>query len=330
LHQRYVSMKIRGFDVLRSGILRLRKVWRDMAITLNSSDDPLVLRGRTFSSAELLLIQRLVAEFREFGRTRISEEICKALDWRQPNGWLKDRACRDVLRSLENLGYVELPASRLGARAIAYSKWSPAPVELDFEVEGQRLPGQISLVLAKGTKGESYWNGLVQRYHYLGHKVSVGKNLKFLVYSGEQLVGAVSLAESSWAVAARDRALDIMGIEKREVANNNRFLIFPEVERKYLASRILGRLVRDGPREWERYYSARLRCLETFVDPEFFLGTSYRASNWVRVGQTRGYRKAGANHHNSQRPKDIYLYPIAPRLRAQLHRFAGFNEVGGR
>ena len=44
--------------------------------------------------------------------------------------------------------------------------------------------------------------------------------------------------------------------------------------------------------------------LETFVDPEKFKGTCYRAANWIKVGETSGRRAKGKGQ------KDIYLYPL--------------------
>lgn len=65
--------------------------------TINLADlAPIKLRGRYFSVDELDIIQRCVSENFDLGRTFISKVICEELNWKQPNGWLKDRACRDV------------------------------------------------------------------------------------------------------------------------------------------------------------------------------------------------------------------------------------------
>src|SRR5260370_35150225 len=69
----------------------------------------LIMRGRRFSYRGIRTIMRCVSEYYFEGRTRISEAICVRLGWRQPNGWLKDRACRDVLHRLEKLDLVKLP-----------------------------------------------------------------------------------------------------------------------------------------------------------------------------------------------------------------------------
>lgn len=75
---------------------------------------PIRLRGKLFTKAHVDLISECVSKFFEYGRTRISVEVCKKLRWKQPNGWLKDRACRDVLVRLEKNGVIKLPAVTRG------------------------------------------------------------------------------------------------------------------------------------------------------------------------------------------------------------------------
>jgi len=281
----------------------------------------MVLRGRAFSHHELKKVRELTEAFATHGRTRISEEVCRALNWIQPNGWLKDRACRDVLRQLASQNMVRLPKSKIKRQkqplAISYPQPNINVLKKEQTIVTS-LSGPIYLTLAKGNADERIWNKVVCQHHYLGHKVTVGKCLKFLVYSCDVLIGAISLSESAWAVADRDEAITMLGFSKYEVANNSRFLILPHVRIKHLASRILGLFAKDGVVAWERYYSIRLRALETFVDSIRFEGTSYRAANWIMVGTTRGYRKSGAQHFNSQTPKYVFLYPLDHRDRKRL------------
>lgn len=272
--------------------------------------------------SELRVIRALAKKHAKAGRTRISEYVCEALDWKQPNGWLKDRACRDVLRELHKAKLIHLPPSKVVRRARLYSKWTPLPlVQRSREAIVSHITADLCLRLAKGNADEKFWNTLVQQYHYLGHKVSVGRCMKFLIYAGTTLVGAISLAESAWNVEHRDAALRYFGWDRQAVANNTRFLILPHVRVKYLASRSLALLATHGVREWNNYYACELKCLETFVDTLRFVGTSYKAANWAVVGMTKGYRKSGALFHNSQTPKFIFLYPLDPEHRKELRRF---------
>lgn len=279
----------------------------------------LILRGRKFTAEDLRLIARLAEKYRNFGRTRISVEICKTLQWTQPNGWLKDRACRDVLNRLHKRRLIKLPRHKK-RRARQYSLWKPVTPATDIAAEEiiTNIAIPISLKLAKGGALERQWNQIVQEYHYLGHKVSVGKSLKFLVRSGEVVLGAISLAESAWSVSARDRLLATMNILREEVSNNTRFVILPHVRVKCLASRILSLLATVATKHWETYYSIKLKCLESFVDDSKFKGTAYKAANWIQIGKTQGYRKAGAQHFNSQSVKSIYVYPLDAKVREAM------------
>jgi hypothetical protein len=289
----------------------------------------LIIRGRSFSAEDLQLITEVVQEFWDKGRTRISEEVASLLGWRQPNGWLKDRACRAVLRHLEAEGYLSLPPSQSSSRSTPYSNWVPREARTTESSEITVLQGQLSLAPAKGGSSERRWNRLVAEYHYLGFKVAVGRCLKFLVKDEGQVLGAVALSEASWSVQVRDRFLKKLAINRDEVANNSRFLILPGVRVPNLASRVLSLLACDGVAAWKDYYQRDLLLLETFVDATRFAGTSYRAANWLNVGSTKGFMKSGSAHRNSQNSKMIFLYPLKWHHRQLLWREITSDAKGG-
>ena len=58
--------------------------------------------------------------------------------------------------------------------------------------------------------------------------------------------------------------------------------------------------------------------LETFVDPSLFQGTVYKASNWKRLGKTKGYTKSGKGYIYHGQVKEIYIYVLDPRYREIL------------
>ena len=60
---------------------------------------------------------------------------------------------------------------------------------------------------------------------------------------------------------------------------------------EHLASHILGRMAARISDDWQRMYGHPIYFLETFVDPERFRGTCYRAANWVLLGKTTGRGK---------------------------------------
>lgn len=285
----------------------------------------LYLRGRHFSPDELELVKTIVAKTYNLGRTQASLEICRKLTWFQPNGWPKDRACREVLRILEEQGMLILPppkSSSHGNLTRLRRTYPAQPIGADI-ISCLDLR-QIRLEQIKGSDKESLWNELVATHHYIGHSVLVGRTLKYLFYYGSIVVAACALSDGVWSVSARDNLLGALGLDKAtirlQVINNSRFLILPWVQVPNLASYLLSQLTRRGVRDWFDYYHVHPLAFETFVDPGRFAGTCYRAANWIYIGKTSGYRKCGRTHVNSQTAKAVFLYPANPTLRLRLRR----------
>ncbi len=293
----------------------------------------MVLRGRYFTPQDLLLVSRIVEENYEHGRTRASIEICKALDWFQPNGWLKDRACRDVLLTLGKNGFLILPPrksavsnKRKRVKKKCFNELiDTSPItKIDFS--------SIKFQQVKGTQKEPMWNWAMNSYHYLGFRVFVGRALKYLVYSNDIIISAIGWCDPAWKLTLRDNLFHSLGIDIEEIRlkgiNNGRFLIMPWVRVRNLASYLLSLATKVVQEEWSLYYQVKPIFLETFVDPERFSGTCYEAANWIFLGRTRGYRKCGQVYLNNQRPKLMFLYPLDKHLRTEIITNPGRSEHG--
>ena len=86
-----------------------------------------------------------------------------------------------------------------------------------------------------------------------------------------------------------------------------------------LASKILSLSSRQLPDDWEHLYGYRPLLLETLVDPARFRGTSYRAANWIRLGQTQGRGRMDRDHEaQGQAVKDIYVFPLCRDVQKRL------------
>ncbi|MDI6773771.1 MAG: DUF4338 domain-containing protein, partial [bacterium] len=90
------------------------------------------------------------------------------------------------------------------------------------------------------------------------------------------------------------------------------------VEVRYLASHLLGRMAKMLPAEWERVYGHPVYFAETFVLPERFRGTCYRAANWVFLGQTTGRGKDDQTRRANRPLKDVLGLPLTRRFRRLL------------
>lgn len=102
------------------------------------------------------------------------------------------------------------------------------------------------------------------------------------------------------------------------VAHNTRFLILPWVRVPHLASHLLAIIMKRISADWQHKYGHPLHLIETFVERDRFRGTCYQAANWKLVGQTTG--RSRQDRYSTMRVpvKDIYLYPLTPRLRELL------------
>jgi hypothetical protein len=123
-----------------------------------------------------------------------------------------------------------------------------------------------------------------------------------------------------WSAEARRRNI-------RLIAYNLRFLILPWVEVPHLASHLLGRMARLLREDWQRIYGHPVYFLETFVDPQRFRGTCYRAANWIVLGQTTGRGKADQTHRPNRPIKEVWGYPLCRHFRQRLSEETSLPEA---
>ena len=98
------------------------------------------------------------------------------------------------------------------------------------------------------------------------------------------------------------------------IANNNRFLILPGWHIRNLASRTIALCLKRIGDDWMEFFGHRLVLVETFVDPEFFSGTVYKASNWLLVGRTRGFaRKKNGYAETVGTSKLVFVKPLVKK-----------------
>jgi hypothetical protein len=114
------------------------------------------------------------------------------------------------------------------------------------------------------------------------------------------------------------------------VVNNSRFLILPWVEVKCLASKILSLCARRLSGDWELRYGYRPLLLETLVESGRFSGVSYRAANWIGVGQTQGRGRMDRERTAAGVKKDIYVYPLCRHVQQLLQTAAAPGSGTGR
>ena len=152
--------------------------------------------------------------------------------------------------------------------------------------------GEVSVdpVSSRYSKESKIWFALLDRYHYLGSGPLCGAQIRYVVKSSKHgYLGALAFSSASWALKCRDQYIGWTEAARRanlhRVVSNDRFLILPTVRVKHLASHVLSLALSRLPEDWEQRYQIRPVMVETFVDPNRFAGTCYKAANWTYVGR---------------------------------------------
>jgi hypothetical protein len=285
----------------------------------------MVMQGREVSGADIALIRGLLTEHPEWGRTRLSEELCRRWDWRNAQSRLKDMAARTLLLKLERSGFIQLPERQRPSSNGFRNRRVPVVTHATDLIRGtlrDLRPLSVSVV-GPGSVDLRLFNGLLARYHYLGHRNTVGENLRYLVRDrlGRPMACAL-FGSAAWKCADRDAFLGWERIARERnlqgLTNNTRFLVLPWVEIPHLASHVLGLIARRIRADWEAKYGHPVHALETFVDRDRFKGTCYQAANWLRLGATRGRTRNDREHRIRAAVKDVYLYPLVADFRREL------------
>ena len=280
--------------------------------------------GRVFEEGELAFIRSLIADDSKPNRARLSRLVCERLNWRKPDGKLKDMSCRVAMLRMHRDGLLKLPLPEKPncngrIRPLATTKTDPEPPMLGSVGE----LGNLNWTLV-GKKESSLWNELIERYHYLGYQPLPGAQLRYLVYAEHRLVAVLGFSAAAWKCAPRDQFIgwtpDARKANLNLVVNNSRFLIPPWVQCRNLASSILSQAVRLIPRHWHEIYRYSPVLMETFVEKQRFSGICYKAANWVYVGESKGRGKLDSTHSASLPEKLIFLYPMNSRFRSILQK----------
>ncbi len=283
----------------------------------------LIFRGVRLGGEEWSWVQGLVDGKQCRTRLELSREVCRRFAWRQGSGAYAVDAVRLLLARCERRGLIRLPPPRR-------SGGSPRRVCLPDDVElgpllGLEPPSVAGVLHVRPIAREESagWRLHMQRYHYLGDCTHVGESIRYAAFVGEQLVALLSWASASLHNTPRDRYLGWDAVTKagglHGVVNNVRFLMLPWSQVSHLASRVLAANLRRLRADWQERYGHPVWLAESFVDASRFRGTCYRASNWIELGETRGFgRVRGGRYEAHGQPKRVFVFPLHRRARERL------------
>ena len=281
--------------------------------------------GRKITAQEIEAARETVRLCRGLSRRELAETICEHWGWVTASGSLKLTAGLNVLEELERNGELQLPPkqkkpSTERVRGARHTKRTAPPEE---PLKGKLADvSPVWLEIVEGRERAKLWNEYLDRYHYLGYSKPFGCTIRYFIVCDKGLLGCALVAGAARALKARDEWIGWSKPRRQQnlswVINNTRFLIFPWVEIRHLASHVLGQLARRVQADWQQRWGYEPLLLETFVDPAEYAGTCYRAGGWIELGRTtgEGLRRKGCAYTTT--PKLIYVKPLSKDFRERL------------
>jgi len=170
---------------------------------------------------------------------------------------------------------------------------------------------------------EPQYREQMQKHHYLGFLPKIGETLWYIASWHDEWIALLSFSTPAWKCRARDRWI---GWDFRHqydrlhlLTNNSRFLILPDYHVPNAASRILSLCEKRLPADWQESFGHPVVLVETFVDPQRFHGTVYKAANWIYVGDTKGFRRTSQGYSATARsPKMVFVKALQANVPSLL------------
>lgn len=198
--------------------------------------------------------------------------------------------------------------------------------QLVSEVLQDLASHELTVELVTDDKDEARWNQLIQKHHYLKEHRLVGESLRYVAKLGGKWIALLGWSSAAFHLRARDAWIGWTDPLRKSrlslVACNARFVLLGAKATwtsGNLASRILQRNLNCLSEDWQRQYFHPIVLVETFVDPERFEGTCYRAANWTEIGVTKGFGRSRLDFYQLHaKPKAIFLHPLTTQARQIL------------
>jgi len=280
--------------------------------------------GREFSAAQIESVRQLIAAHSEANRACLSRMVSQMLEWRRPDGRLKEMSCRVAMLRMQADGLIQLPAPLKGnGNGKPYRRRTPqAAPELFTVVAPAGALSDLKLELVGQPRDSHLWNEYIDRYHYLGYQPLPGAQLRYLARSEGRVLALLGFGAAAWKTAPRDQFIGWSPRQREDrlhlVVNNARFLILPWVRSHNLASRLLAMATRRLRDDWLERYNYRPVLVETYVEIPRFTGTCYKAANWTYLGLTQGRGKLDRDHSARLAKKAVWVLPLRQDFRHSL------------
>jgi hypothetical protein len=172
---------------------------------------------------------------------------------------------------------------------------------------------------------ERRYQELMGEHHYLGDLPKISETLWYVALWRDHWVALLTFSAAAWKCGARDRWIGWSARHQYDrlklLVNNSRFLILPEWHVPNLGSKILSLCQKRLPADWQKSFGHPIVLMETFVDPNRFHGTVYKAANWEHVGDTKGFRRTRKGYSTEpDSHKMVFVMPLRHDAREVLSR----------
>ena len=284
--------------------------------------------GRTIGPEEIEIIKWVRKTYPRLLRYELASTVCEMIGWNTIAGNAKTGQCLACLETLEAEGIIDLP------KLVEMGKRPRKSVELDRDTIDKSectSCGAIALEIVRTTDERRRWKWYLDQYHMLGYKQEYGSRLQYFIKNEDRELGCMQFSASSWALESREQWIGWTVADKKArlnlIINNSRYLLFPWVKVKNLASRALAIAARQIQEDWLREFCYAPVMLETFVDTTHFKGTCYKAANWIYLGETKGRGRHDRDKEYALSKKAVFMYPLQRDFKEVLRGEKAFKVV---
>lgn len=169
---------------------------------------------------------------------------------------------------------------------------------------------------------------LAKEFHYMGEGCPAGDTLRMVVVADGEWIALLLWGSACYRLKHRDHWIgwtdQQRAARQKLVVQNRRFVLLTQLgEHPNLASRILGKVIRELPALWKARFGYEPLLAETFSDIEAREGTCYKAAGWTALGKTKGYSRHAADFYiPNDRPKKLWVRELrgdATELLRSIH-----------
>jgi hypothetical protein len=182
---------------------------------------------------------------------------------------------------------------------------------------------EVTVRLIEDFERERFDEELVTK-HYLKNANAVGRVLRYVAEYRGQWVALLMFNSAAYHLKPRDQWLHWVGPQVAQrrhlIAQNSRFLVLAAPGKwPNLASRVLKLAGARLSKDWLERFGCPVLGLETFVDPQRFRGTCYKAAGWEPLGPTQGNGRNWQDFYTDcKHPKELWVHALGSRALEQL------------